>query len=86
MPMTANHGILRFPPGPGAIFDAEAIAVRRRHLFGGSSNPGFWHDREAMGTATQHCDICPKDKDELCHLSCMGTREELRKKDGVAVT
>ena len=73
------------------IFDAKAIADRRRQLFPPAEEPvkewlapSGMVDRERFGTTRDHCGICPKRADEACGLNCMMQREAT--KDGVTVT
>lgn len=68
-----------------AVFDIAAVRARRLELF-----PAFEptlplpsRDREQRGTAREHCGICPKHPDEICHLSCI---ERAKLVDGVTVT
>jgi len=68
-----------------AVFDATAIAARRRQLFGGGpEGDRVWGDRERFGAPHAHCGICPKPEAEYCSLSCSATRDALN--DGVSVT
>ena len=67
-----------------AVFDARAIQIRRLQIFGESEFVVPKIDRERFGTAQIHCGICPKDKDESCHMQCEEARKALN--DGVTVT
>ena len=68
---------------PPAIFDIASLAARRRMLFGEQEPSVSGIDREDLGTAINHCGICPLPEHERCHLSCKTQRKALT--DGVTV-
>lgn len=69
-----------------AVFDAAALAARRRALFPRALDDPFTdsYDRERFGSAERHCGICPKPAHESCGLSCEAQRQTIA--DGVTVT
>jgi hypothetical protein len=70
----------------GAVFDYPALQQRRRQLCPPLYEPLVPVAPRFDGTASRHCDICPKAPDENCKVQCDQERARATSVDGIIVT
>jgi hypothetical protein len=69
----------------GAVFDAGAVALRRREMFPPPPSPPAEAVPDLSRIAHRHCGICPLPSHLICHLTCAAERASLTATDGIRV-